>query len=213
MLPLSEDQRTEAWFAARLGKVTGSRVADLMAKTKTGYSASRANYMAELVVERLTGQQAERFSNAAMQWGTDTEPQARAAYEILMDRPVVETGFVLHGAIQHFGASPDGLVAEDGLVEIKCPNTSTHIETLLSETVPGKYVTQMQAQMACTGRAWCDFVSFDPRLPAEMQMWVSRVHRDDTFIAEMEAEIRAFLTELDAKVEALRTRYSMEIAA
>lgn len=207
------EQRSNEWFNARLGKVTGSRVADLMAKTKTGYSASRANYMAELVVERLTGQQAERFTNAAMQWGTDVEPQARAAYEFLTDRPVVETGFVLHGSILDFGASPDGLVADDGLVEIKCPNTATHIETLLNEAVPGKYVTQMQAQMACTGRAWCDFVSFDPRLPGDMQMWISRVQRDDAMIADMEREISAFLNELEAKVDGLRARYGLGKAA
>lgn len=207
------EQRSNEWFNARLGKVTGSRVADLMAKTKTGYSASRANYMAELVVERLTGQQAERFTNAAMQWGTDVEPQARAAYEFLTDRPVVETGFVLHGSIIDFGASPDGLVADDGLVEIKCPNTATHIETLLNEAVPGKYVTQMQAQMACTGRAWCDFVSFDPRLPGDMQMWISRVQRDDAMIADMEREISAFLNELEAKVDGLRARYGLGKAA
>lgn len=206
------EQRSNEWFNARLGKVTGSRVADLMAKTKTGYSASRANYMAELVVERLTGQQAERFTNAAMQWGTDVEPQARAAYEFLTDRPVVETGFVLHGSILDFGASPDGLVADDGLVEIKCPNTATHIETLLNEAVPGKYFTQMQAQMACTGRAWCDFVSFDPRLPGDMQMWISRVQRDDAMIADMEREISAFLSKLDEKMSALRAKYMQEAA-
>lgn len=213
MLEVATDQRTEAWIQARLGRVTGSRVADLMAKTKSGYSASRANYMAELICERLTGQQAERFTNAAMAWGTDTEPQARAAYEFLTDNAVTETGLVLHPTIADFGASPDGLVGTDGLIEIKCPNTATHIETLLGDAVPSKYVTQMQAQMACTGRAWCDFVSFDPRLPGDLQLWVKRVDRDDAFIAEMESEIRAFLTELDAKVEALRARYSMEQAA
>lgn len=204
-------QHSEEWFAARLGRVTGSRVADVMAKTKAGYSASRANYMAELICERLTGQQAERFTNAAMQWGTDTEPRARAAYEFLTDNPVIETGFVLHGDIADFGASPDGLVADDGLVEIKCPNTATHIETLLGESVPGKYVTQMQAQMSCTGRAWCDFVSFDPRLPGDMQLWVKRVQRDEAFIADMEAEILAFLSEINQKLDALRTKY--EVAA
>lgn len=204
-------QHSEEWFAARLGRVTGSRVADVMAKTKAGYSASRANYMAELICERLTGQQAERFTNAAMQWGTDTEPRARAAYEFLTDNYVIETGFVLHGDIADFGASPDGLVADDGLVEIKCPNTATHIETLLGESVPGKYVTQMQAQMACTGRAWCDFVSFDPRLPGDMQLWVKRVQRDEAFIADMEAEISAFLSEINQKLDALRTKY--EVAA
>lgn len=213
MLEVTTDQRTEAWLQARLGRVTGSRVADLMAKTKTGYSTSRANYQAELICERLTGQQGERFTNAAMAWGTETEPQARAAYEFLTDRSVVETGFVLHPTLADFGASPDGLVGDDGLLEIKCPNTATHIETLLGETVPAKYITQMQAQMACTGRAWCDFVSFDPRLPGHLQVWIKRVDRDAAFITEMESEISAFLTELDAKVEALRARYSMEQAA
>jgi putative phage-type endonuclease len=206
------DQRSPEWFAARLGKVTGSRVSDLMAKTKSGYSASRANYMAELICERLTGEQADRFQNAAMQHGTDTEPQARSAYEFMTDRAVVETGFTIHPTIDCFGASPDGLIGADGLLEIKCPNTATHIDTLLTETVPAKYITQMQAQMACTGRAWCDFFSFDPRLPSDLQMWVARVPRDPAFITDMEAEIAAFLTELDAKVSALRARY-MEQAA
>ena len=152
------EQRTDEWFAARLGKVTASRVADVMAKTKTGYSASRDNYMAQLVVERITGERAESFTNAAMQWGTDQEPFARAAYEAAKDVMVEEEGFVPHPTIQMAGASPDGLVNDDGLVEIKCPNTATQIETLLTGAIPSKYVAQMQFQMACTGRAWCDFV-------------------------------------------------------
>lgn len=202
------EQRSAEWFAARLGKVTASRVADLMAKTKSGPSASRANYMADLIVERLTGQKAEGFTSAAMQWGTDTEPQARAAYEFHTDAEVVEEGFCLHQAIPDFGASPDGLVGDVGLLEIKCPNTAAHLDVLLTGTVPAKYVTQMQAQMACTGRAWCDFVSFDPRMPGEMQMFLKRVHRDDAFIAEMEGEVSAFLTELAQKLDALRAQYS-----
>ena len=185
------------------------RVADLMAKTKSGYSASRANYMAELICERLTLTQAETFTNAAMQWGTECEPHARIAYEFLTDREVTETGFVLHGAIADFGASPDGLVGDNGLVEIKCPNTATHIETLLSEAIPGKYVTQMQAQMACTGRAWCDFVSFDPRMPADMQIWIMRVERDSAAIADMEDEISTFLADMAQKLDSLRSRYAM----
>ena len=205
-------QRSPEWFAARLGKVTASRVADLMAKTKTGYSSSRANYMAQLVCERLTGQQQESFTNASMQWGTDTEPQARAAYEFLTDAAVEETGFVMHPTIPDFGASPDGIIGADGMLEIKCPNTATHLDTLLSETVPGKYVTQMQVQMACAGRAWCDFVSFDPRLPAELQMWVRRVPRDDEAIAEIEAETVKFLGELAEKVTALKSKYMQEAA-
>lgn len=197
------EQRTEDWFAARLGKVTASRVADVIAKTKTGYSASRDNYMAQLVVERLTNTQAETFTNAAMQWGTDQEPFARAAYEVSQNVMVEETGLVDHPTIPMAGASPDGLIGEDGLVEIKCPNTATHIDTLLTQTVPGKYITQMQFQMACTGRQWCDFVSFDPRMPAKAQLFVKRVMRDEVFIKEMETEIKKFLAEVTGKVEQL----------
>ncbi len=203
------EQRTEAWHQARMGKVTASRVADLMAKTKSGPSSSRANYMATLIVERLTGVREEGFTNAAMIWGVDTEPQARAAYEFLTDATVIEEGFVLHPAIADFGASPDGLVGDVGLLEIKCPQTAAHLDVLLSGEVPGKYVTQMQAQMACTGRAWCDFVSFDPRMPGEMQLFVKRVHRDEVFIAAMEGEIAAFLAELAQKLDALRDRYQV----
>lgn len=197
------EQRTEDWFAARLGKVTASRVADVIAKTKTGYSASRENYMAQLVVERLTNTQAESFTNAAMQWGTDQEPFARAAYEVAQNVMVEETGLVDHPTIAMAGASPDGLIGEDGLVEIKCPNTATHIDTLLTQTVPAKYITQMQFQMACTGRQWCDFVSFDPRMPAKAQLFVKRVMRDEAFIKEIETEIKKFLAEITAKVEQL----------
>lgn len=197
------EQKSEEWFKARLGKVTASRVADVLAKTKTGYSASRDNYMAQLVVERMTNTQAESFTNAAMQWGTDQEPFARAAYEVQQNVLVDETGLVDHPTIEMAGASPDGLVGEDGLVEIKCPNTATHIDTLLTQTVPGKYITQMQFQMACTGRQWCDFVSFDPRMPTKAQLFVKRVQRDDDFIKEMESEITKFLAEVTAKVEQL----------
>jgi putative phage-type endonuclease len=197
------DQGSEEWFTIRIGKVTASRVADVIAKTKSGYSASRDNYMAQLVCERLTGEKGESFTNAAMQHGTDTEPLARAAYEALKDVLVDEVGFVPHTSIQMAGASPDGLVGDDGLLEIKCPNTATHIETLLSQTVPGKYNTQMQFQMACTGRSWCDFVSFDNRLPAELQLFVKRVPRDNMYIRLMEEEIVKFLNELDIKIAQL----------
>jgi len=197
------EQKSDEWFAARLGKVTASRVADVIAKTKTGYSASRENYMAQLVVERLTNTQAESFTNAAMQWGTDQEPFARAAYEVQQNVLVDETGLVDHPTIEMAGASPDGLVGEDGLVEIKCPNTATHIDTLLTQTVPAKYITQMQFQMACTGRQWCDFVSFDPRMPQKAQIFIKRVPRDDAFIKEIESEIKKFLAEVSAKVDQL----------
>lgn len=200
-------QGSEEWFAARLGKVTASRVADVMAKTKTGYGASRANYMAELICERLTGVTAERFTNAAMQWGTDQEPHAKSAYMFMTDSRIDDVGMVPHPSIQDMAASPDGLIGSEGQVEIKCPNTATHIETLLSGTIEGKYITQMQAQMACTLRQWCDFVSFDPRLPVDMQLFVKRVHRDDKFIGAMEQEIVLFLSELKAKIDELNSKY------
>jgi putative phage-type endonuclease len=197
------EQRTDDWFAARLGKVTASRVADLMSKTKTGYSASRENYMAQLVVERLTNTKAESFSSSAMQWGTDQEPFARAAYEAAQNVLVEEVGFVPHPRIEWAGASPDGLVGLFGMCEIKCPNTATMIETLLSEKVPAKYFAQMQMQMACAGRAWCDYVVFDPRMPAKAQMFVKRIPRDQPFIITMEAEIQKVLAELTVKVDKL----------
>jgi len=176
------EQRSNEWFALRLGKVTASRVADLMAKTKTGYSATRENYMAQLVVERISNSQAESFTNAAMQWGTDQEPYARAEYEATQGAMVEECGFVSHPTIEMAGASPDGLVGDDGLIEIKCPNTATMIDVLLTGNVASKYYTQMQFQMACTGRQWCDYVVFDPRMPAKAQMFIKRVARDEAFI-------------------------------
>jgi len=197
------EQRTDDWFAARIGKVTASRVADVVAKTKSGYSASRDNYMAQLVCERLTGKPAESFSNAAMQWGTETEPLARAAYEAKMDVLVDEVGFIDHPSIVNSGASPDGLVGIDGLIEIKCPNTATHIDTLLSQTVPKKYADQIFWQMACTNRDWCDFVSYDPRLPSDLQLFIKRIPRDDKYIQLLEAEVIEFLTETAHKVAQL----------
>jgi len=194
------EQKSPEWFAARLGKVTASRVADVIAKTKSGYSASRDNYMAQLICERLTNTQGESFSNAAMQWGTETEPLARSAYEALNGLLVEEVGFVQHPKIEMAGASPDGLVGLFGMLEIKCPNTATHIDTLLSQTVPTKYITQMQWQMRCCERQWCDYVSFDPRLPQDLQLFVKRVEFDTSYVATLEEEVNLFLKELDNKV-------------
>ena len=196
-------QGTPEWFAQRLGKVTASRVADVIAKTKSGYSTSRANYLAQLVAERLTGRVAESFSNAAMQHGTETEPLARMAYEAETGLMVTEVAMIDHPTIPMTGASPDGFVGDQGLVEIKCPNTATHIDTLLADKTQSKYTPQMQWQMACTGKKWCDFVSFDPRLPEDMQLFVARVERDDAYIAELEAEIKTFLGEVETTVQKL----------
>lgn len=197
------EQGSPEWFAQRLGKATASRIADIIARTKSGYSTSRANYAAELVCERLTGAQAERFTNAAMQWGTEKEPQAKAAYEFMQDVDVLPAEFVPHPTIAMTGASPDGYVGDVGLIEVKCPISATHIETLLKGHVPDKYEVQMLWQMACTGRAWCDYVSFDPRLPPHLQLFVKRVHRNGPRIEELEAEVRSFLAEVDDTIAKL----------
>lgn len=189
-------QGTLEWIAARVGKVTASRIADVVAKIKSGESASRANYRAELIAERLTGKQAEQFTNAAMAWGTAAEPLARAAYEAETGVFVEQVGLIDHPSIAMSAASPDGLIGNDGQLEIKCPNTRTHIETILSGQAPREYVPQMQWQMACTGRQWCDFASFDPRMPPALQLFIVRVPRDQALIESYEAEVRAFLAEV-----------------
>lgn len=200
-------QGSDEWIKARLGKLGASRFADAIARTKGGWGASRANLRAQLIIERLTGIPAVTYTNAAMQWGTETEPQARAAYAFARDVTVEECGFIEHPTVQMSGASPDGLVEPDGLIEIKCPNSAAHIETLIGGTVDERYVFQMQWQMACTGRAWCDFVSFDPRLPPEMQLYIQRLHRDKDLINELEIEVRTFLGEVADTVDKLQRMY------
>jgi putative phage-type endonuclease len=207
------EQGTDAWLQERCGKVTASRIADLMAKTKTGWSASRANYASQLICERLTGCVQPSFTNAAMIHGTETEPEARRAYEFFVDRDVQQVGFIPHPTINMAGASPDGLVGDDGLLELKCPNTATHIETLLIGQIPDKYMKQMQFQMACTDRQWCDFASYDNRLPERMRLFVKRVNRDAEAIAEIEAEVAKFLREIEETVEQLRARYETQLEA
>ena len=192
------EQGSPEWFAARLGKVTGSRIGDVLS---TG--VGRDNYMAQLVVERITGKPIEMYSNSAMQWGTDTEPYARAAYEIKKGVLVDEVGSIPHPSIPMAAASPDGLVGDDGLVEIKCPNTSTHIDTLLGAKIKTGYLYQMQFQMACTGRKWCDFVSFDPRMEERLQLHIRHVPYDQTSVTKIEDGIRKFLSELDEKIKKL----------
>jgi putative phage-type endonuclease len=201
------DQGSYDWLKQRAGKVTASRVSDVVARTKSGFGASRKNYMAQLLTERLTGEPTPSFSNAAMVHGTDTEPMARDAYQAITMETVQEEGFIVHPTIEQSGASPDGLIGEDGLIEIKCPNTATHLDTLESGKVPAKYITQMQWQMACTGRQWCDFMSFDPRLPERMQAFIKRVPRDEAVIGELEAAVTEFLTELAERVAGLEEKY------
>jgi putative phage-type endonuclease len=188
--------------------VTASRVSDVVATLRGGGpGASRATYMGQLIAERLSGEPASSFSSAAMQWGTETEPMARGAYEWVTGGTVTEAGFIQHMTIEMAGMSPDGLIGDDGLVEIKCPNTSTHIDTLLSEKAPAKYIDQMQWQMACSGREWCDFVSYDPRMPLSMNMYITRIMRDDARINHLESSVIIFIEEMDDKIKQLTNRY------
>lgn len=199
-------QGSEEWLSSRAGKVTASRIADVMAKIKSGEAADRRDYRAQIVAEILTGKpQDGGFLNAEMQWGIDQEPFARAAYEVTSDVMVDQVGLVLHPKIDRAAASPDGLVGE-GLVEIKCPKTATHLQYLIDGVAPKKYQPQMLWQMACAERAWCDFVSFDPRLPEQHRLFVVRFQRDDEKIKEMETEVVRFLQEVDDVLERLRKR-------
>lgn len=203
LLEIAMEQRTDEWFKARLGKVTASRIADVIGKTKSGYGAARKNYMAQLLCERLTGTREEVYINAAMQRGTDLEAKARATYMLLTGELVEEVGFVKHPIISMAGASPDGLINDDGLIEIKCPNTATHLEFLRTKKPKSEYILQMQWQMACTGRSWCDFVSYDDRLPEKFAFYSIRLKRDDDLIKEIEDEVQKFLDELNGTIQIL----------
>jgi putative phage-type endonuclease len=194
------EQGSQEWHMARLGKLTGSRCHDAVAKTKSGYSMSRKRYMDELMEQRLTGVPSENFVSKDMQWGTETEPHARARYEFEYMVDVVEVGSIPHPTIDNASASPDGLVGEKGLIEIKCPRTTTMINTVLSNAIPENYVTQMNWQLACTQRDWCDFVMFDPRLPVENQIWIVRHVPEPGVIEELEGEVRMFLEQLDERM-------------
>lgn len=206
-------QRTPEWYAQRLGKATASRIADIVARTKTGYSTSRQNYAAELIAERLTGVPTGGYVSPAMQWGMDQEEAAKALYADRCGLVVDEAPFVDHPEVAWSGASPDGYVDGDGLVEVKCPLTATHLDTLLGAEISGGHMTQMQWQMACTGRLWCDYVSFDPRLPPRLQLYIRRVPRDLSRILELETEVTTFLSEIEARVVKLGTLYGQGEAA
>ncbi|EFL92413.1 phage-related exonuclease [Candidatus Regiella insecticola LSR1] len=199
------EQRTEAWFAARCGKVTASKVADVMTKTKTGYAALRQNYKIALICQRLTGKREETFVTPEMKRGTALEPAAREAYRLReFATEVTEVGLFDHPTIKGFAASPDGLVNDDGLVEIKCPKTWTHLETVRTGKIKNQYVLQMHAQMLCTGRKWCDFVSFDNRQPPELAYFKTRVQFDKALGKEIETEVRLFLAELEKDIAAIQ---------
>ena len=206
-------QGSEEWRLARVGRVTASRVHDIVATTRSGgFTAGRKNYMADLVIERLTGQPAPSYQSAAMEYGIATEPEARFAYALEKGVEIEEVGFVPHPTIAMAGCSPDGLVGKYGLVEIKCPNTATMIEVLLGAPVDLSYASQCHFQMACTGRQWCDLVTYDKRLPPGMQMHIQHIGRDAKIIAALDIAVEQFLIDLDATVDLLRKRYLQEAA-
>ena len=206
------EQRTEEWFQQRLGKVTASRISDVIAKTKTGVSTSRQNYLVQLVSERITGKKGDSFVNQAMLDGIEREGAARAIYMLNRDVSVTEVGFFDHPVIKNSGASPDGAVnaKEDGkyagLIEIKCPIETTHTNTLMSKSVPSKYIPQIQWQMASVSPnvKWVDFISFNPNFPDTMQLFVARVERDNDYIAELESEVLKFLDEVEQTIIKLK---------
>jgi putative phage-type endonuclease len=205
MIVAELEQRTPEWYSMRSGCATGSKVADIMTKLKKGgYGAARANYVLEVAWSRLTGLTMDHYVSPAMLFGMENEPLARAAYEIATDSMVSEVGLALHPRIKFFAASPDGLIGDRGVLECKCPNSSTHLTYLLRGEVPEEYQWQMLAEMACCERDWCDFVSFDPRMPDNLQLFVRRFHRDEARIAEMEAEVELFLTEVEQTLEKLK---------
>ena len=200
-------QQSDEWFEARLGRITASRVTDVMAKGRGGApSATRKNYMMQLLCERLSGTREETFQSPAMSRGNELEPLARFAYELNTGRAVAEAPFVLHPTIANFGASPDGIVGSSGLLEIKSPNTAQHVAVIQSGKHDPQYEWQMLAQMSCTGRDWVDFVSYDDRMPPPLDYVCYRFERDSRRIIEMESAVIEFLQELDELEKDMRKR-------
>ena len=195
------EQGSDEWKQARLGHVTASNIAEVMSKGKgTGEAVGRYKYKVRLVAERLTMTAGESYTNAAMQWGIEQEQFACIAYEAQKETFVDKIGFVLHPDIKWLGVSPDRIVGHDGLIEVKCPNTTTHLDYLFDNKVPAEYYKQIQCQLWVTGRQWCDFVSYDPRLPKRNQLLIVRTERDEKLIAEMKTETEKFLAEVETLI-------------
>ena len=200
-------QGTEAWFKSRLGHVTASRMSDVLAKGKSGEAVTRQKYRMQIIAERVSGRVAESFTSAAMEWGTEHEPLARIRYEADTGYFVDEAEFCFHPTIKWLGASPDGVISGvNALIEIKCPNTQTHLGYRLDNKPPAAYINQMQCQMWVTGATYCDFVSYDPRVPEHLQLFVSRLQRDNDLIAKMETEVVKFLGEVDDAIKQLENK-------
>jgi len=194
-------QRSDDWHSERCGKVTASRIKDLNAKPAKGKALNALGLT--ILAERLTGVQKEIFTNAAMQWGIDNEPHAITAYENQTGNFVVGTGLIDHPFIEMFGASPDGLVCDKGQIEAKCPDTTTHLNTLLTKQVPDEYIPQITSQLSCTRREWCDFISYDPRLPEALQLIIIRIFAKDLGIEAIENDVRQFNKSIDEALQEL----------
>jgi putative phage-type endonuclease len=202
------EQGSPAWLKSRLGKVTASRMADLLDKTQKGVDgAKRTGYRRELVYERLTNRAIDRFVTREMQWGIDHEAEAKQVYSLITGNEVRPAPFVLHPTIAKSGASPDGFIDQDGLVECKCPASVTHIATMLADEIPEQYLPQMFWQIECSKRDYCDFLSYDPRLPANMQIWIKRLYRDETAIEKLRENVTTFLASVDETIDSLLKRY------
>ena len=201
-------QGSGEWLQMRAGRVTGSKMADVLSRLKNGgETADRKNYKAQIVAEILTGNSAQSYVSPEMQWGTEQEPFARAAYEAATGVFVDQVGFYIHPAIERAGGSPDGLVGVDGAIEIKCGKTATHIRWALADEVPPEHEPQMMFYLACTGRKWMDFVSFDPRVSPRYQLFIKRLQRDESRIADINAAVEQFLVEVDLMIEQLDARF------
>lgn len=199
------EQGSHEWLMARCGLITASRFKDVMGRVKNGSrNADGKKYLIEIIAERLTGNPAEHFVNPAMKWGTEMEPRAREAYCRTTGRTVDQIGFVRHPTLPA-GASPDGIIDVEGLLEIKCPTTATHLATLMNG-MDEEHQCQIQGQMWVTGMMWADFVSYDPRLPIGMDLYIQRVPRDEAFIATLQTEIVAFDAEIEATIKTLKEK-------
>lgn len=200
-------QNSEEWRQARCGSLGASQIALALARTKTGWGASRANVMATIIAEKLTGVPEEGYVSEAMRRGKELEAEARLAYELRTGAGVQQVGLVRHPTIVGTHASPDGLIGEHGLIEIKVPNLATHVDYLISQQIPMNYQQQMAWQLICTGRKCCDFCSYAPQLPASMQLFIRPFTLPETWAKEMESEVATFLKEVDRKVDDLRHLY------
>ncbi|EJF82923.1 lambda exonuclease family protein [Candidatus Bartonella washoeensis] len=204
------EQRTAEWFQARLGKVTASNVYNVLNKTAKGLPTSKyEDYKMKLITERLTGEISQSYTTPAMQWGIEHEEDALKEYEFIYDTNVTRCGFVQHPKMEMAGASPDGLIGEDGLIEVKCPQSTSHLRFFMYDEIKPEYIAQMQFQMACTGRKWCHFMSYNPQFVGRstgLRMKIKRIFRDEKHIEEINKAVESFLAEIEQDMKQILTK-------